>query len=227
MSDLLTKDILFRGQILAYSLLIESLTSIFLARLVGIKNHADSKTLGNKSSSLSFNQKIDFLLDLQVLTSEEKKKAQTFMEIRNQLMHNLSASTYEKCFGNLQGKEKWILSQYPPDVKLSKEEQLKKASISLSNEVYNIIIRVHDSIIAKEEKEKELSSVKRKLAARDKVNNEVEGLVVELLENKLGTNIPAELKGIEKEISIEILRRIKKYWYELLEEVKAEHRKVI
>src|ERR1700759_4851657 len=94
----LTDDVLFRGKILLYSLMFESLTSYFIARLVGIEDHKNSKTLGNKSSSLSFNQRVDFLLDLKVLGSDQRMKLQSFMEIRNQLMHNIEASSYEKCF---------------------------------------------------------------------------------------------------------------------------------
>ena len=148
MSNSITDDVLFRGSYLTYSLMCESITSFLIAELVDISDHHNSKTLGHKSSSLSFNQRIDFLIDMKVLNTTKKAKFQTFMEIRNQLMHNIRASTYVKCFTFLPtGKDKWILNQYRQLRGIAKEESLKKASLALAEDVFKITTSVKLSII--------------------------------------------------------------------------------
>ena len=56
----------------------------------------ESKPLGNTSSALSFSQKVNLLLDYKSITKEEKLKLESFMNIRNQFMHNQSADSYLK-----------------------------------------------------------------------------------------------------------------------------------
>ena len=63
-----------RNIILASSLLIEKTTSRFIANLLGIKKPENSLTLGIKNSALSFNQKIDLLIDLGALSASDKSK---------------------------------------------------------------------------------------------------------------------------------------------------------
>lgn len=138
-----------RTEILARSLMIENLTSSFIGGLLGIKDVRNSRTLGNKSSSLSFNQKIDLLIDLGALDSTQRNKFLTFMEIRNQFMHNLSAASYCECFDFLEGKEKFIFKLYPQDVELSKEDQLEKASLQLASDTLTLTAEITESVKAK------------------------------------------------------------------------------
>ena len=63
-----------RNIILETSLVLEKTITALISELLGIKNPEDSITLGNKSSSLSFNQKVDLLIDLGALGKEDKKK---------------------------------------------------------------------------------------------------------------------------------------------------------
>lgn len=135
-----------RSEILARALMMESLTSIILAGLLGIKNSQNSKTLGNKSSSFSFNQKIDLLIDLEVVKIDEKKKCQAFMEIRNQFMHNIEAATFKQCFAFLQGTDKQILKFYPQSQNFSQEKQLRNASLKLAEDVLAIIAKLMDNV---------------------------------------------------------------------------------
>lgn len=55
---------------------------------------SDSRTLGNKSSALSFKSKIDLLVDLEEITQEESNHMQKLMEIRNQFAHNPNANSF-------------------------------------------------------------------------------------------------------------------------------------
>src|SRR6266446_5696534 len=86
-----------RLDVLEAALTMEHLTSAFLTSLLGIKDWQGSKVFGNKSGCISFNQKIDLLIEIGALSKDLRTKYQTFMEIRNQFMHNINAESYEKC----------------------------------------------------------------------------------------------------------------------------------
>ncbi|MGC4041888.1 MAG: hypothetical protein QM710_14185 [Flavobacterium sp.] len=150
-----------RKNILAISLMLEGMTSAFLAQLIGIENHIETISFGNKSSSLSFNQKIGLLIDIGALPPEEKGKFQLFMEIRNQFMHNLQAKTYELCFSFLPGRDKFILKLYPQDGNLNVEEQLEKATMELSDEVSRITVNLIEKVKEKFERDIELDMLKK------------------------------------------------------------------
>jgi len=124
-----------RKEILSTSLIVEGFTSAFLSALLGIGDFTNSRTLGNKGGSLSFNQKVDLLIEIGALSKENRSKFQAFMEIRNQFIHNYSATTYEKCFAATDGKAKYILKAYPQANNLSREEQLNAATHELSDEI--------------------------------------------------------------------------------------------
>lgn len=92
-----------RAKILKYSLIIENNLSYLVAFLLDIENFDNSYSFGNGSSSLSFNQKVNLLLDTKSLSKEDKIKLTYFMNIRNQFMHNIDANTYVECTKNIDG----------------------------------------------------------------------------------------------------------------------------
>jgi hypothetical protein len=138
------------------SLIIEKNTSLFLGALLGIKDFASSRTLGNASSSLSFNAKIDLLIDIGALDAQKRNLFQTFMELRNQLMHNLDANTYESCISFMKGKEGYLLKKYKPDTSLTKEEQLKSCIENLSSDVEQITLNILDKVKERKKRQAEL-----------------------------------------------------------------------
>lgn len=224
MSTPILDDVLLRGGFLLHSLICENLTSYFLANLVGIENHEESRTLGHKGSSLSFSQRVDFLMDLKVLNQAEKSKFQTFMEIRNQLMHNLCAFTYVKCFGFLpEGKAAWILKQYPQPANLAQEIKLKNAAIALARDVKTLVFNINNALTAKKEKDKLAPSLRRRLDARNKGIEEVKNIIDELIAKKIGSkklvtakhfnNIGAEVSGVLDE-------RIKTLWFQEIDKTR-------
>lgn len=145
-----------RSEVLQYALIIESFTSIFLGELLGIKDVKNSRVLGNKSNPISFNQKITLLIEIEALESVEKTKFLTFMEVRNQFMHNLEASSYETCFSYLEGKDKYLLKSYPQEEGISKEKQLELAFRALSEDVVKLTMGLLDKV-----KEKIADNAKR------------------------------------------------------------------
>lgn len=152
----MTHSTYIRVNILEASLIIERQTSIFLAALLGIRDFKDSRTLGNISGSLPFNTKIDLLIDMGALDSETRNMFQTFMELRNQFMHNIDADSYENCISFLKGKKNFLLKKYSQDDSLSKEEQMKNAIESLCTDVQKLTLEIFEKVKEKIMKQADL-----------------------------------------------------------------------
>ena len=116
-----------RIQVLKYSLILEKQASLELSNLLLISDISKTKSLGNKSESLSFNLKINILVDTDVVETDYKPKFQHFMSIRNQFMHNIDADTYEKVFNHLNGTLDFLKKKYQIsfDLKPTREESLE------------------------------------------------------------------------------------------------------
>jgi hypothetical protein len=97
-----------RTEILEMALLIEDCMTKLLQTFLVIDKE-DTRTLSNRSSSLSFKQKIDLLFDLDVLTKEENTKLLLLMEFRNQFLHNISCNSFEAAVLALDGQKKNLL----------------------------------------------------------------------------------------------------------------------
>ena len=150
-----------RKEVLTASILIEYMTSAFLSALLGIKDLPNSRTLGNSSGSLSFNQKINLLIEIGALSSDNRSKYQAFMEIRNQFIHNLSASTYEKCYAATNGTDKYVLKTYPQSPDISREEQLELATKKLSDDIARLTTELIEKIKEKAKKDVEFNLTKK------------------------------------------------------------------
>ena len=126
-----------RGIFLEASVAIEDMLSLLLSILLGVKKRKKSKSLGTKSTALSFNAKFNLLLDMDCIGKENTWKFQKFMEMRNQFAHNVDVTTFEKCFEFVEGKEK-LLSSYLHDKSLPLEERLRNVSVELAFEVLRL-----------------------------------------------------------------------------------------
>jgi len=157
-----------RKEILRKSLLVEKLTSYFLSSLLGIKDYQKSKTLGNSGNCMSFNQKVNLLIEIGALSIETRSKFQKFMEIRNQFMHNFDASTFEKCISEINGAEKYLLNTYPQNDSNSNEEKLKLAVNELSSEIVDLTVAITEKV--KEKKKVEATNKALKISTKAFVN---------------------------------------------------------
>ncbi len=82
-----------RSKILMFSIKQEELSSEIVKKFLRIYKQ-DLKTLGNKTSSFSFKNKIDLLFDIGDIEIEQYPFLIKFMEIRNQFIHNSTCSTF-------------------------------------------------------------------------------------------------------------------------------------
>lgn len=86
-------NIELRSYVLDLALSIEDLSTEIVKSLLR-KIKPNSKTLGNKSSSLSIKNKIDILYDLEDFDKKTYNKLLRFLEIRNQFIHNPECSSF-------------------------------------------------------------------------------------------------------------------------------------
>lgn len=88
-----------RIRVIELSLYLELVSSELLAALLGIKSETNSISFGNTSQALGLNQKINLLLDLNVLDDNDMRFMRNcFMPTRNQFAHNLTIETFKDLF---------------------------------------------------------------------------------------------------------------------------------
>lgn len=124
-----------RSRILHDALVLEGLSNNLLSTVLRLKKDIDkSKVIGNKGGTLSFAQRVLFLIEIGLLPDDSFPKFQIFIELRNAVAHNHHASTYTKAYEAI-GKTRSVLEMYPQDKKFSLETQLKRATKQLSGYV--------------------------------------------------------------------------------------------
>ncbi|WP_317897124.1 hypothetical protein [Aurantibacillus circumpalustris] len=180
-------------EVLKTSLYLENITSAFLAKLIGIDNVNETYSFSNKGSALSFSQKIHLLIDVGALSKEDKNKFFTFLEIRNQFMHNINAESYEQCVSFLSGKKKFLLEYYTPEGPLDTETHLKLSIDKLSKDIVKLTKEIFDKIQVKVHYE---------------IDNKVKARTYELLEGHLHPLKEELLKKIDNDESIELATKL-------------------
>jgi hypothetical protein len=136
-----------RAFILESALSIERNLSILLANILSVKVE-NSKTLGNKSSSLSFNTKADILLDTDYISKVDKQKFTLFMEIRNQFAHNKSCETYSDMLTIVDRCEKRLQDLFPICYTSEvREDQLQEHLTKLVDDLTVIITEVYNKYV--------------------------------------------------------------------------------
>lgn len=115
-----------RSLVISQVLRLEQTTSKLLKTIFRIFEK-DTKTLGNKSSALSFKTKIDLLYDLEEIDKTEYSHLLKIMEIRNQFAHNHNANSFESLDQINDQINKYLLRFEPEEIpkELTREEKLK------------------------------------------------------------------------------------------------------
>lgn len=99
------------------SIFIEELISDVIGRILNI-DWKESKSFGFGSSSLSFNQKVQIILDIKGVDKENLKRLMSLMHIRNKFAHVSHIKTFEDFFSKTKvGKQvksdfkKWFFDE--------------------------------------------------------------------------------------------------------------------
>ena len=123
-----------RSRILEYSLVIENLINDLLLLNLGIYNEKEKTRLFSNKGKLTFQNKIDLLFDIEVLSKEENSEFELLMNIRNKFLHDLECNSFKILFNEkikdngLQNRFKKFLEE---GQSISDEEACKKACYSL------------------------------------------------------------------------------------------------
>jgi|TARA_B110000967_G_C18728920_1_gene481586 hypothetical protein len=173
-----------RSKMLSYSLELENFVSLELARLLSIREFKNSKSLGNKSTSLSLNQKLNLLLDFETINSKEKSIIEYFASIRNQFMHNIDADSFEYTINQISGLFNKLKKIYPQNFK----------SDNIENNIEKCVDNLYiDSIkILSSEKGKKLQNA---ISERISDGNE---MLYENLKNSMNKNLLEHENSIEE-----------------------------
>ncbi|MDP9956438.1 hypothetical protein J2X97_002097 [Epilithonimonas hungarica] len=129
------------------SILLEQLSSMTIAELLEISDWENSKMLGNQSSGFSFNQKINFFIDLSNLENDIKNKFLAIQEIRNKFAHVYKVSSFENykildknSATNCNKLENWYASKIE-DYKDNNELKFKYLFLELFSELAQYTIK--------------------------------------------------------------------------------------
>lgn len=145
-----------RKDIIEIALTIETAVNQLLISYLNI-DKTSTKTLSNKSSSLSFKNKIDLLNDLEVLADDEHGNLNTLMEFRNQFLHNSECNSFSKAINLLGTDKKNKLLKFADFEFKNDEEYLYK------NAYKTLFIRCLDIVIHKFETKQSETDERKKM----------------------------------------------------------------
>lgn len=104
----------------------EELISQLLTLLLDVEINS-SKSFASKSTALSFNTKINLLIDLKLIPAELSKDFQLFAEIRNKFAHILYVDSFIKCFEIIHDKKNNFLKRMS-NIETEVEDEITFAS---------------------------------------------------------------------------------------------------
>ncbi|MEO8587818.1 MAG: hypothetical protein ABI432_00470 [Flavobacteriales bacterium] len=113
-----------RMKILRACVELEGATSDFLRQVFKLKD--SSITFGMSTKALSFEHKLNLMLDLASITSDDRKRFQMLQEMRNQFAHNDACISYEIYFMLAKKSPDKLFAWYPVPTKGTLEQRLEK-----------------------------------------------------------------------------------------------------
>lgn len=149
------KNLSLRTEILDIALNIEQAVNSLLLIFLNIDKE-EKKAISNKSGNLSFKNKIDLLIDLDIFNKEEYKQFLLLMEYRNQFLHNIDCSSFVSAVTLLgSDKEKSLLKYDNLEANHNKE-------FRYNNAFHRLYSKCNQIVIEKISKKKQLIEDKRK-----------------------------------------------------------------
>lgn len=121
------------------ALFFESLTSKLIKHMMGLELLGSTKSLDNKSSSISLRAKIDLLVDCGKIDKLTYANLLHIISIRNQFAHNFECNNFEDLPKFIDGIDKPLL-KYSPDLSASVEESLKKGFLNMADQAFKFLL---------------------------------------------------------------------------------------
>lgn len=123
-----------RHYIIDISVQVEYNISLFLAKWLDIKRDS-SRSLGTKSSRLSFMQQINLILDMNILNKEQAEKLEYFARIRNKFAHFVEIKTFEQCLNSEVSLKNGISKYYPLKNSMNADLDSREQIVSLLSDI--------------------------------------------------------------------------------------------
>lgn len=133
-----TTEVKVKNEFLVSALFIESAINDYLSRKLDISDPVSSEFLGNSKKGLTFDQKIDALLDSTAFSIIDKSKISVFREIYKEFQLNFDAGL-EDSFTSEDANDDFLMILYPQNDYLPREEMLINACYQLIAEVSELI----------------------------------------------------------------------------------------
>lgn len=133
-----TCEVKVRNEFFVAALFVEDAITDFLSDRLNIANPIESEFLGH-NKGLTFNQKIDALIDNRNFSILDKSKLSVFREIYKEFIRNKEACTLEESFTSPDSNDDFLLILYPQNDYLPREEKLINACYQLIGEVSELV----------------------------------------------------------------------------------------
>ena len=132
-------EVKVRNEFFVSALFVESTITDYLSEKLNIKDTINSELLGNHNKGLTFNQKMDALMDSVNFSIIDKSKLSVFREIYMEFIENSNASSLEDSFTSSDHNDDFLLILYPQNDYLPREEKLINACYQLIGEVSELV----------------------------------------------------------------------------------------
>ena len=120
------------------SLNIDDSITNFLMKRLGVTNIETINAL-SKDGKLTFNKRLDLLLQIKTPTTIEEAKIKVYRELHDKFLNNPFITNYKDCFNLMPSNAHFLQIIYPQKQELSKEEQFELATYCLLLNVEDII----------------------------------------------------------------------------------------
>ena len=132
-------EVKIRNEFFVSALFVENNITTYISEKLKINDTTNSIFLGNKKEAISFNQKIELLLESDDFSIIDKSKLSVYREIHNELIENKETPSFEDCFTSTNNNDDFLLILYPQSDYLPREEKLTNASYHLIGEVSKLV----------------------------------------------------------------------------------------
>lgn len=130
-----TSEVKIRNEFFISALFVESNISDYVTDKLKI----DTENSNSSEYKLSFDQKVELILDSERLSIIDKSKLSVFREIRSEFLFNKNAETIEDSLTSTNNNNDFLLILYPQSEYLPREEKLTNACYQLIGEVSELV----------------------------------------------------------------------------------------
>lgn len=142
-----------RAKVIEAAVHLEANITLYLCAYLNI-DHKKSVLFGFKRGSLSFDNKLEMLLELNYLNLEKREKFRKFSEIRNKFAHVSTILNFTDCYAAISGAENKLSSWYAPKKSLTIEEKNRELFNHLTGELFDDLVNFQTISDKADEKKK-------------------------------------------------------------------------